>query len=351
MMMKKAILAAVCVALLPGAAFAATLTANLSGADGTGIATVMIDGDTIDYTVLVSGLVNPSIAFITDGSTTVDLGASFTGGSATGSATNAAAGDIAANPSAWLFEVSNGTQTIMGPLMGSMTGGDGVVLYHPAVAKVPGLAGSNFVTDVRMVNRSGSDAVVTIDYYEQGAAGHASPSESVTITIPDGAQQVVNDLVGGVFGLEGSQGAVVVTSDMAITSSVRIYDTGADGTYGQYNQGLPLSHGWMGGTVPFLANVPASEPGFRANIGWFNPNAGPVDVTFTAYDSDGTMLDSTSATANGYAQQQLRVSSLFSGLGNPTDFYITYSADANLFVYGSVVDNGTNDAIFVPAIP
>jgi hypothetical protein len=74
-------------------------------------------------------------------------------------------------------------------------------------------------------------------------------------------------------------------------------------------------------------------------------------VTFTAYDSDGTMLDSTSATANGYAQQQLRVSSLFSGLGNPTDFYITYSADANLFVYGSVVDNGTNDAIFVPAIP
>lgn len=347
--MKKAILAAVCVALLPAAAFAASLSANLSGGAGTGLATVMIDGETISYTVLVSGLENPSIAFITDGATTVDLGASFTGGSASGSVTDSAAGDIAANPTDWTFEVSNGTQTIAGALMGEAA--DGVVLYHPAAANVAGLAGSNFVTDVRMVNRSGGEATVTIDYYEQGAAGHTSPTDTAVVTIPNGAQAVVNDIIQSVFGLTESQGALVVTADRAVTSSLRIYNDAAEGTFGQYNQGLPISHGWMAGSVPFLANVPSTESGFRANIGWFNPNATPVDVTFTAYDSDGTMLDSVSATAAGYAQEQVNSATLFSSLGNPTDFYITYSADANLFVYGSVVDNGTNDAIFVPAIP
>ena len=39
-------------------------------------------------------------------------------------------------------------------------GAEGVVLYHPVIANITGQAGTNFVTDVRVLNRSGAAAMV-----------------------------------------------------------------------------------------------------------------------------------------------------------------------------------------------
>jgi len=50
------------------------------------------------------------------------------------------------------------------------------------------------------------------------------------------------------------------------------------------------------------------------------------------------------------AQEQMSVASLFPSLGDYGDFYVTFTADAGLFVYGSVVDNVNGDAIYLSAV-
>lgn len=350
--MKRAILTALCMLLAPALALAAGFTANLTGEAGSGLAVITIDGTTIEYNILVSGLSNPSTATLSDGVTTVDLAPAFVGGSAFGSVTSEDAPDVAADPAAWTVTVGNGSSTLSGALAGASAG---VVLYHPVIANITGLAGTNFVTDVRVLNRSGATANVTIDFYQEGPAGHAAPTASTTVAVAANEQLVVNDVLDTVFGITGTKGGVILTSDRAITAGARIYNdqTGAGlGTFGQYQPGLPLSHGWASGAVVFLSNDDAGTgAGYRANLGWFNPNSAAVGVTFRGWDADGTLLGELTATANPYEMQQFNIGQLWPALATYGDLYITYSTaeGENLFVYGSVVDNVNGDAIYVAA--
>lgn len=364
--------------LLPLTAVAQTYTASLSGdnvvgggaADGAGLAVVTFNGADVSYTILVSGTDSPTAAHIhegaagLDGSVVIDLNASFTAGTATGtvSASAAAVSAILSNPAGYYVNVHTGTLpggAVRGQLEGEGggTGVEDVVLYHPVVAKVGGLAGTNFVTDVRMVNRSGGEATVTVDFYRQGAGGHSAPSATATVTIPDGVQVVADDFAGSVLGQTSAQGAVVVTADRPITSSARIYNDQRDageGTFGQYSQAMPLSHGWSAGVLPFLSNDnPTSGAGYRSNIGWFNPNPAQISVTLRGYDAGGALLGTVTRQVAGYAQQQQNVASLWPALAEYGDFYVAYEVTGGqpVFMYASVVDNVNGDAIFVPAIP
>ena len=93
---------ALALCLVPMVAAAGTYTASLAGDAGSGFANLMISGDTINYTIMTSGL-NPSAtsASMTDGHDTLDLDASFTAGSAAGSVSSSLAADIAADPESW----------------------------------------------------------------------------------------------------------------------------------------------------------------------------------------------------------------------------------------------------------
>lgn len=306
--------------------------------------------------IMTSGLESPTGAIITDGDITIDLGASFNAGSAVGDTTSADAGAVVDNPGAFSVEVTNGTNTLSGTLLSGPAAG--IALYQPVVATVTGLGGTNFKTDVRMVNRSSGEATVTIDYYAKSNNGQSGPNETAVVTIPPNGQAAVDNLLETVWGIDDGQGALVVTSDREITSSARIYNDQVDaglGTFGQYSQGLARSHAWPRGVVPFLSNTPVNQgEGFRSNIGWFNPNADAITVTFSGYASDGTLLGTVTAEAPGYQQQQVKVSDLWPALGNyPDPFYVWYDvADGDaVFMYGSVVDNVNGDASFISAIP
>lgn len=354
--MRRAFLAAVCVLLLPAVASAAAYTASLTGATGTGFATISINGDDIDYNIVVSGL-SPSSAVLTDGTDTIDLEPTFMAGVASGSVTSSMAGNVTADPTSWSVEVGDGSSFLSGPLSAGGGAGAGTVLYHPVIATITGQAGTNFVTDVRVLNTGNADATVMIDYYREGAGGQSSPTATATVTIGAGEQLVVTDILNTVFGRSGEKGGVILTSDQPITAGARIYNdqsAAGEGTLGQYQAGLVLSHGWAAGNVIFLQNVNADAgSGYRSNIGWFNPNAEAVEVTFTAYDTTGSMIDSVTATAGPFEMQQVNVGGLFSALGDYGDHYISYqtSGGENLFVYGSVVDNINGDASYIAATP
>jgi len=372
------LLVAAAVTLLPVAASAQSYSASLSGdavvpgpgaAGATGIATMAVDGTTVMYSLLFSGVDSPTSAHIHEGAAgetggvVLDLDPTFTGGAASGSVTadQGTLDAIMADPAGYYVQVHSAgfpNGAIRGQLTG-MGGGpvdEGVVLYHPVIAKLTGQAGTNFVTDVRILNRSGDTATVTIDFYAVGG-GHTAPTATVTLTVADGEQLVADDVIGNVFGAGNTRGGVIITSDRAISAAAKIFNdqrAAGEGTFAQFQPGLPLSHGWASGAVYFLSNEAAtSGEGFRANLGWFNPNDAGIDVTFTAYDTDGTMIGSFDGAAGAYEHAQVNVADLFPSLADYGDHYITYSTAGgeHLFVYGSVVDNVNGDAAYIPAVP
>jgi hypothetical protein len=377
MKLSRVLLAAACAAVLPAAASAATFTASLSAdavvpnagpAGATGLATISVDGTTVSYNLLFSGVDNPTQAHIHSGAAgatggvVVDLEPTFSGGSAFGSvaADQDTIDAILGDPAGYYVQVHSegfAAGALRGQLNGGGSGEQGTVLYHPVVANVPGLAGTSFVTDVRILNHSGDTATVTIDYYAEGAGGHSSPTHSTTITVADDEQLVADDVVQSVFGATNTKGGVVITSDRQISAAARIYNdqrAAGDGTFGQYQPGLELSHGWAAGTVLFLSNDdPATGEGFRSNLGWFNPNPSAVNVTFDAYDTSGFLIGQTTMTVGPYEQRQMNIGTLFPALSTYGDCYISYTTGGgeHVFVYGSVVDNVNGDAVYVAATP
>jgi hypothetical protein len=357
--------------LLPVLAGAQTFTASLSGdavvpgpgaAEGSGLAVINFTGTTVSYSVLVSGVTGPTSAHVNmgaagaSGDVVIDLGAAFTAGAAVGTASagQAVVDAIVANPSGYYLEVDDSTS---GAVRGQLVGGAaaGYDLYFPVAAAISGTAGTFFKTDARLVNMSGGAATVALEYYPEGAAGNTAPSTTDSLTIAAGAEAVLDNFVASSFGVSDGKGAVVVRSDVELTGFARIYNdqvAAGLGTFGQLVEGLEMDDAETSGLLPFLSNEdPAGGEGYRANIGWFNPNASPVNVTFTGYAADGTVLGQASMTVAGWAQQQFNVAAdaLWPALADYGDFYVTFSADGALFVYASVVDNVNGDAIYVPA--
>jgi hypothetical protein len=373
----RALAVAAVLALVPFAAAAQTYTANLTpdavlpdpGPSGaSGFATVQISGTTVSYNLLFSGVADPTAAHIhmgaagETGGVVVDLAPSFTAGFASGSVTadQATIDAIVADPSGYYVQLHSSafsSGALRGQLETGGAAGGETVLYHPVIANLPGQAGTLFVTDVRVLNTGNAEATVTVDFYAETPGGITSPTGSVTVNLAPGEQGVYNDIVGNVFGASNVKGGVIITSDQPITAGARIYNDQTDagnGTLGQYQPGLVLSHGWPAGDVIFLQNVAAGAgSGFRSNIGWFNPNDAPVEVTFEAHDTNGFLIGSVTATAGPFEMQQVNVGSLFGALADYGDHYISYetSGGENLFVYGSVVDNVNGDASYIAATP
>jgi hypothetical protein len=356
--MTKKILVALCLLAMPLAAAAATYTATLSGIEGaSGFAVVDINGDTIDYSILVSGF-SATSAILTDGTVQIDLEPAFVAGSAQGMVSSGNAAAVEADPASFEVQVGDGAATLTGVL----TAGDAAesVIVFPVAVAAPGLGGSTWLTDVRLVNLTAGDASVTFEYYPEGAAGNTAPGATAMTTVAAGTEAVLDDMVFNQFGIDNGKGAVIVRSDRELIGYARIYNdqTGAGlGTFGQLAKGLEIAEGFSAGVIAFLSNQDQSSgTGYRTNMGWFNPNATPVTVTMTGWDAaTGAQLGQVTLNVAGLAQQQVAVSSstLWPALNPYDDFIVTYevNGDANLFVYGSVVDNVNGDAIYVPAAP
>lgn len=99
---------------------------------------------------------------------------------------------------------------------------------------------------------------------------------------------------------------------------------------------------------------PQTGSGFRSNIGWFNPEASPVDVTFRFHRfggaGPGTVEGTVRRSVAAHSQLQVTLNDLLSYLEPEQQLYVTFeTAGGPMFVYASIVDNITGDAIFVPA--
>ncbi|HEV8268893.1 MAG TPA: CHRD domain-containing protein [Thermoanaerobaculia bacterium] len=331
--------------------------------DGGGAAQVTISGTTVTYTILVQGISTPTAAHIhrgiagVAGPVVVGFNPTFSNGLATGIVTTTPqlAAEILANPAGFYVNVHT-PEFPGGAMRGQLDPAPPVARYVPTVVNSPGLNGAVYVSDLRIVNPGGSTAFVTVDYFA-ASGGLGGPTATTIVAVPSGGQGVVDNVLNTLFSASGS-GALRLTSTAPVVISSRVLNDQRPmnaGTTGLSVPVLSLDEAPINGTLPLLASAPPSDViariGFRTNLGYFNPTASTVKVTFRARKNDGTVLGTNDVTVAGYARVQLPIFDILSSVGTPernlTDFYVTYSADGPLFVYATVADNKTGDGFFI----
>ncbi|MEX1244794.1 MAG: hypothetical protein WEB59_15195 [Thermoanaerobaculia bacterium] len=221
----------------------------------------------------------------------------------------------------------------------------------PAAASIQG--GAPFFSDARAFNTSYTSSLTVTATY-RCFIGSPCPGIAPQTTFTLGPREsrafdniVVSafnspDTAGGVeFEYSGSGGQLVVTS--------RLYSTFPTPTVGMFIPGLDNSEA---DPVTVLTSIRNRGPddGFRTNVGVFNREDAPANVTFSIFDANGAAVGApVPRTVAGHSG--LQVSGIFTVAGAP-DFVtdnavIVVSATGEVFSYAAVIDNATTDPIFV----
>lgn len=215
----------------------------------------------------------------------------------------------------------------------------------------------NFRTDARIFNPSFTkDITVTAQYLPAGNVDNSGVAPKV-ITVPKRSMAVYDDVVQSLFGGGPALGAVRLTSDDDFVASQRIYAdesaTAKNGTLGQFVPGLDTTLALKKGVLIQLksSGSKGTKGTFRTNWGGANPNAVVATVNFTLYDRNNAVAATNSLTLQPYGVfSPAEISGFF---GSPdrdlSNAWISYESDQPVFVYASVLDNGSEDPTFIPA--
>lgn len=219
-----------------------------------------------------------------------------------------------------------------------------------------------FHTDARVFNPSfEKDIQVTAKFALAGNPpvdnNERISGAGAVFTVPKRSMLVLNDVTTALFATN-SLGAIVFSSPDPFEVTSRIYAQTANGTLGQFGPGLSPGVAFAKGTLlQMKANGGAGQVGtFRTNIGLVNPANAATTVQLRLYDRNNTVVGTGELTlpafgvttpismADPFFWDQLTAGSDLS------DAWVSYSATNPIFAYASVLDNGTTDQTFVPAV-
>jgi PKD repeat protein len=233
--------------------------------------------------------------------------------------------------SAYASIVDNRTQDPI--YIQAVPGGTDGAMTIPVVGRSPGANGTFWRSDVTLFNPSASSLAVTLRFN--------GTNKSVTIGGNDTV--VLADIVSQ-YGLTAANGALQISWTAAAGPVVtsRTYTSVDGGTYGQSIDPVAAFSSRM--FVPGLRN----DDGYRSNVGFVNGGSETESVAVSLLSPSGTELARTSITVNPGQLVQNSISSLFPGVGVAAGFTLVVEGDANarVFAYGSMVDNGSGDPVF-----
>jgi hypothetical protein len=225
--------------------------------------------------------------------------------------------------------------------------------YIPVAGVAPGAHGTLFRTDVRIFNPTDQTYGVSLHFLPQ-RQDNANVPGIVQMLAP--RQQVtLENIVGNLFGYTHPViGAIRIDSDTfadyPVIVSSRTYTDVPDGfgTYGQFVPALEITSARRNTVV---MNV-VDDIAYRTNVGVMNPNRETVTVTPSLYDASGRLVMRRAAVRlEAMSMFQLSVRQFF---GDPsavlTDGYVVFESTEPVFTYASIIDNRSNDQIFVPGV-
>lgn len=215
---------------------------------------------------------------------------------------------------------------------------------------------SGFFTDARILNPSfDKDITVTARYLPVGNVDNSGVG-GITLTLPKRGMKVFDDAVQSIFGGSPSLlGAIRLTSEDDFVATQRIYQDARlapqAGTLGQFVPGLDVSTARKKGVLLQLKSGQATLGSFRTNWGGVNPNAVVANVTLQLYDKTNAVVGKKTFSFQPFGVQgPTLVAGFFDNTAaDLTDAWISFEADQPVFLYASVIDNGSSDPTFVPA--
>jgi hypothetical protein len=223
-------------------------------------------------------------------------------------------------------------------------GEEGNVLWVPVVAHNPGLDGTQWRSDLGLLNPGTATADVQLTFH--------GPDGVVTNTtyVPAGTQSILVDVVAQLPA--SGQGALAVASDQPLKVTSRTYHQASPeaacepgGTEGQSFPALAPSAGLSEGQTAWLPHL-TENVAYRTNIGLANSGAAQAEVTVVLYDGAGGLLASYTVTlAPGEWRQESQPFRTKAGQTAMDRGYarVTVNSGAGVVALASVVDNVTND--------
>ncbi len=230
----------------------------------------------------------------------------------------------------------------------------------PVVANTTGARSSHWVTDLQIFNPTDKKVNFTMYLIPPGIDGTQTPYTYAGY-IESKKLLVYNDIITNTFGLSEIFGSLQIVSDGKIIATSRTYNQTENGTYGQFVKGYAIEDaiGIEGSRFFIRQNETAhlinliNSVNFRSNVGFMEIKGKLAKVNISIYDNSNNLLGTGSydLLPKGF----LQINDVFTTIGISGFFTaaraeLTLNGEGAVFGYASIVDNNSNDAIFVPAL-
>ena len=225
-------------------------------------------------------------------------------------------------------------------------------LYIPGAANVAGANGSRWTTDLELMNRGAEQASYTVELLVRGQA-NLSP-QSVSFELAPGNAVRYSDALDSLFEAQGAATLRITSVRGDLMASSRTSTANGNGSLGQYIEGMDTANAAGPDQLLHLIQLQSDESA-RTNIGIVSASPTAIQVDLQFFAGDGTSLGESQIEVEAFAS--IQIDDVFSSLGTAKvldevhDAFAVVSSSttgAAFFAYASVVDNGTNDPIFVP---
>jgi PKD repeat protein len=221
-----------------------------------------------------------------------------------------------------------------------------------AAAQTNGVGGSVWRTELSIFNAGTSGVTVQLIFVP--SAGASVQTRSVFLS-PKQLVTYDNALL-DVFGMSSGTGAIAIESNGAtflpdLKVSSRTFTNGSTGTYGQAVPDVNASA--MPQTL-YLTGLEADEK-YRTNVGIVNNSLAPVTATLVLTDADGHTVGTANLNVGARTFQQSSLVTYFpamSGIAAANlSLRVAATAQNALSVYASVIDNRTQDPVYIQGAP
>lgn len=258
------------------------------------------------------------------------------------------AGSASNRLSDWLDPIGSGARVLLGKE--PEAGPAGHIWLIPAAASSPGAEGSNWRSEVVVINPTSEPRTVSLHYVAQATSWPGVPLLDAPLPLPAGQTLYLQDPLAALNPTSGMLYAEVDGTGVVVSS--RTYNLDPQGA--TFGQGIPAVEldGLQAPSeliLPLIHSVPGS---FRANLGLVQTSAGSFTVLVTAHSPGGSALASKMITVSSGFRQ---INDIFRELGIPSAVVkggwlaveLVGPAPQYWTCYASVVDDRTNDPTYV----
>lgn len=220
-------------------------------------------------------------------------------------------------------------------------------IYIPAAGTGSGDAGSRWATELTIHNAGAEPANLTVTFHD------ATGRVATTAIVVNGRTTITrDDIVRTLFNLDVPTGALTIegsAADIAKTVvSTRVFNSSEQGEFGQEIPTYAIAEAITAGKTAVIAG-PANELAARFNFGAFAIEASVIEWTLVRRNGIVGATSMVTLGAESHRQFNRGAETLFAVASEPNDVVYARVVSGRAIVYGSVVNQLSNDPTFVRA--